>query len=122
MKHRGPALFLAAAVSALSLWLVYDHSRGDSLSTDEPILGDSASGLGMAHVEWPGDGGTWVYEGPARGWYVMRAVMTALGLDSVADTNQLMNTGYFTRPGLGAGDLDGLHTMYKNIPCPPIPD
>lgn len=93
-----------------------------SLSPDDPLLRDSASGLGMAHVEWPGDGGTWVYDGPARGWFVMRATMGALGLDPVADTNQLMNTGYFTRPGLGAGDLDGLHTMYKNIPCPPIPD
>lgn len=93
-----------------------------TLASDIAYLGDSASGLGTAHVEWPGDGGTWVYNGPARGWYVMRAVMTALGLDPVDDPGQLMNTGYFTRPGLGGGDLDGLHTMYKNIPCPPIPD
>lgn len=93
-----------------------------SLGSDIPFLGDSAAGLGTAHVEWPGDGGTWVYNGPSRGWFVMNAVMAALGLDSVDDPNQLMNTGYFTRPGLGAGDLDGLHTMYKNIPCPPIPD
>ena len=58
MRPRGLALLLAAAISALSLWLVYDHTRGDSLSTDEPIHILSgwfsvASGSAIVNIEHP---------------------------------------------------------------------
>jgi hypothetical protein len=33
-----------------------------------------------------------------------------------------MSTGYLTVANFGSGHLGGLHTMYKNLPCPPIPD
>jgi Dolichyl-phosphate-mannose-protein mannosyltransferase len=58
LRPRGLAPFLAAALAALSLWLVYDHTRGDSLSTDEPIHILSgwfgvAAGSAIVNIEHP---------------------------------------------------------------------
>lgn len=51
-----------------------------------------------------------------RGWLVVHETMHALGFDHVDDPGQVMNP-VITAHALGAGDLDGLRTMYLGRPC-----
>lgn len=55
--------------------------------------------------------------GNGNGWLLIHEVMHGLGLGHVNDESQVMNP-INTVTGFGAGDLDGLHTMYLNQPCP----
>lgn len=52
-----------------------------------------------------------------HGWLVVHEVMHAIGLGHVNDRTSVMNpVGGAT--AFNAGDLEGLHTLYKNNPCP----
>jgi len=52
-----------------------------------------------------------------NGWLIVHETMHALGLGHVDDPSEVMNPVLMTT-ALGAGDKDGLHTMYRNQPCP----
>lgn len=99
------------------------EGRGSvTLASDDRWYSDMFAGMGPVHAEWPGDGGTYVFNGPGRSWGAIKGTLAALGLWFLDDPNQLMDNGYITRPALGPGDLDGLHTLYRNNPCPEMPD
>lgn len=71
--------------------------------------------------QWPGFGIVTQPNGSyavGRGWLVVHETMHALGMAHVNDTTQVMNpvAGFYS--DLGAGDRDGLRTMYLNNPCP----
>jgi hypothetical protein len=83
---------------------------------------DDYQGFAMIHKEWTDASGSWMWEGPGHGWMVIRLTMLAMGLTRVDVANQVMSNGPLIVANFGSGDLDGLHTMYKNLPCPPIPD
>lgn len=51
-----------------------------------------------------------------RGWLVLHETMHALGFDHVDDPTEVMNP-VITASAFGAGDLDGLQTMYLSQPC-----
>jgi hypothetical protein len=71
--------------------------------------------------QWPGYGVDTQPDGSyaiGRGWLVVHEVMHALGMAHVDDPTQIMNAMAGQATALGAGDLDGLHTMYLNNPCP----
>lgn len=53
-----------------------------------------------------------------NGWLLVKSVLWALGMDNVDDAAQVMGPGY-AKSALGAGDIDGLRTMYLNHPCTP---
>lgn len=71
--------------------------------------------------QWPGFGvvtqpnGTYAI---GRGWLVVHEAMHALGLDHIDDPTQVMNPIAGLYSDFGAGDRDGLGTMYLNNPCP----
>ena len=70
--------------------------------------------------QWPGFGivrqPNGVYAA-GHGWLGVHEVMHALGLGHVNDRTAVMNpVGGAT--AFNAGDLEGLHTLYKNNPCP----
>lgn len=69
---------------------------------------------------WPGFGIVHQsngYYAAGHGWLVVHEVMHAIGLGHVNDTTSIMNP-VGGAIALNAGDLDGLHTMYRNNPCP----
>lgn len=71
--------------------------------------------------QWPGYGRVVQPDGSSalgRGWLVVHETMHALGMAHVDDPSQIMNPVAGDASALGAGDLDGLHTMYLNNPCP----
>lgn len=71
--------------------------------------------------QWPGFGVVTQPDGSyaiGRGWLVVHETMHALGLDHVDDATQVMNPIAGLYSDLGAGDRDGLRTMYLNNPCP----
>ena len=71
--------------------------------------------------QWPGYGIVQQPDGSyaiGRGWLVVHEVMHALGMGHVDDPTQIMNPIAGQATDLGAGDRDGLHTMYLNNPCP----
>ena len=71
--------------------------------------------------QWPGYGVVTQPDGSyaiGRGWLVVHEVMHALGLDHVGDPTQVMNPIAGLYSDFGAGDRDGLRTMYLNNPCP----
>lgn len=71
--------------------------------------------------QWPGYGTVVQPDGSSalgRGWLVVHETMHALGMAHVNDPTQIMNPIAGDASALGAGDLDGLHTMYLNNPCP----
>lgn len=78
------------------------------------------SGLGMVTREWDEGGYHWTWTLPGRGWLVIHETMHALGMGHIADPTQVMNPISYSA-AFGAGDLDGLHTMYKNQQCPAVP-
>ena len=92
------------------------------LATDDPYTLDGHGGLGTVHFVYTSAEGTVEGDAPGRGWLITKLTGVALGLWPVPDTGQAMYQGYFGPGALGAGDLDGLHTMYANLPCPAIPD
>lgn len=51
-----------------------------------------------------------------RGWLVVHETMHALGFDHVNDPTDIMNP-VIQAHDFGAGDLDGLRTMYLSQPC-----
>jgi hypothetical protein len=53
-----------------------------------------------------------------RGWLVVHETMHAIGMDHVNDVTAIMNPIAGEATALNGGDLDGLHTMYLNNPCP----
>lgn len=71
-------------------------------------------------TDYPRPGWWWEHEG--RQSLVIHEVMHALGLGHVNDPTSIMNPVSGNRTVLNGGDQDGLHTMYKSNPCPPIPD
>jgi hypothetical protein len=79
------------------------------------------AGLDVKRWEWTDADGRWSYTGPGRAWLAVKLTMWTLGLFPVSDTTQVSSINPKAAP-LGAGDLDGLHTLYKNNPCPLIPD
>ncbi len=91
-------------------------------ATDDPYTLDRLQGLNMLRLAYSDETGVHEVDVPGRGWLVMKLTMIALGLMPVDDRGQAMYSGYVGPGALGAGDLDGLHTMYKNLPCPAIPD
>lgn len=77
--------------------------------------------------EWAGAGlvlnGYYLMVG--RAWLVVHEAMHAMGFDHVEDPAQIMYGGGISPsrpPDFGAGDLDGLWTMYGSLECPVIPD
>ncbi len=71
--------------------------------------------------QWPGydrvvqpDGSSAI----GRGWLVTHETMHALGMDHINDVTAIMNPIAGEATALNGGDLDGLHTMYLNNPCP----
>ena len=71
--------------------------------------------------QWPGFGVVYQPDGSyavGRGWLVVHEVMHALGMDHVDDPTQVMNPVAGLYSDFGAGDRDGLRTMYLNNPCP----
>jgi hypothetical protein len=52
-----------------------------------------------------------------NGWLIIHEVMHSLGMAHVNDRSQVMNPVSSTST-FGEGDLDGMHTMYRNLPCP----
>jgi len=55
--------------------------------------------------------------GNGNGWLIIHEVMHTLGMGHVSDVSQVMNP-VSSATQFGQGDLDGLHTMYRNQPCP----
>ncbi len=51
-----------------------------------------------------------------RGWLVVHETMHALGFDHVNDASQVMNP-VIEAHDFGAGDVEGLRTMYLSQPC-----
>lgn len=89
-----------------------------TFATDDPYTADQYAGFGPVHFLYTGASGTHDEPGvPGRGWMVARMVGLALGLAPVSDPDQLMFPAYFGPGHLGAGDLEGLHTMYRDL-CP----
>lgn len=71
--------------------------------------------------QWPGFGVVTQPDGSyaiGRGWLVVHETMHALGLDHVDDATQVMNPIAGLYADFGAGDRDGLRTMYLNNRCP----
>ncbi len=71
--------------------------------------------------QWPGYGVVTQPDGSravGRGWLVVHETMHALGLAHVNDPTQVMNPAAGLYTDFGAGDRDGLRTMYLNNPCP----
>lgn len=70
--------------------------------------------------QWPGFGivrqPNGVYAA-GHGWLVIHEVMHAMGIGHVNDRTSVMNP-VGGAIAFNAGDLDALHTMYKNNPCP----
>jgi hypothetical protein len=89
-------------------------------SADEWTKNDWA-GLNMVTKQWSEGGMLWTWVMPGRGWLIVHETMHALGMGHVEDATQVMNP-IASAAALGAGDLEGLHTMYLNMPCSPIPD
>lgn len=90
---------------------------------DDPYTHDLLQGFNRVHLPYLDDNGQVAYlDANGRGWMVTRLLMMSLGFGFVDDPAQLMHNGYEPTGGFGAGDLDGLHTMYLNNPCPVIPD
>lgn len=70
--------------------------------------------------QWPGFGVVRQPNGTSaagHGWLVVHEVMHAIGLGHVNDRSSVMNP-VGGAIAFNAGDLDGLHTLYKNNPCP----
>jgi hypothetical protein len=78
-------------------------------------------GLAMVTRQWDDGGGHWTWMMPGRGWLIVHETMHAMGMGHVDDPTQVMNP-IAGATAFGPGDLDGLHTMYLNVPCSPIPD
>lgn len=94
-----------------------------TLATDDPYTHDVLQGFNRLHLPYVDDNGQVAYlDAAGRGWMVTRLLMVAVGFWSVDDPAQLMHMDYEPTNGFGAGDLDGLHTMYRNNTCPVIPD
>ena len=70
--------------------------------------------------QWPGFGIVRQPNGVyavGHGWLVVHEVMHAIGFGHVNDVTAVMNpVGGAT--AFNAGDIEGLHTLYKNNPCP----
>jgi hypothetical protein len=109
--------------------LVYDWGDLESRYPGAAGIGGRVGDLGTVTFsvthwwptdQWPGFGVVTQPDGTyavGRGWLVVHETMHALGFDHVNDVTSVMNpVGGAT--AFNAGDLDGLHTMYLNIPCP----
>lgn len=95
-----------------------------TFASDDPYLHDPFAGFSRLHLPYidPNTNQVAYLDANGRGWVVTRLLMLALGFWIVQDEAQLMHNHYEPAGGFGAGDLDGLHTMYLNNPCPVIPD
>jgi hypothetical protein len=70
--------------------------------------------------QWPGYGVVIQPDGSyavGRGWLVVHETMHALGMGHVDDVTAIMNP-MAGATEFNAGDVDGMHTMYLNNPCP----
>ncbi len=70
--------------------------------------------------QWPGYGVVVQPDGSyaiGRGWLVVHETMHALGMGHVDDVTAIMNP-MAGATEFNAGDVDGMHTMYLNNPCP----
>jgi hypothetical protein len=89
----------------------------------DPYTHDVFQGFNRLHLPYIDEQGQAAYlDVNGRGWVVTRLLMMSLGFMFVDDPAQLMHNSYEPAGGFGAGDLDGLHTMYLNLGCPVIPD
>jgi hypothetical protein len=91
--------------------------------------GGGANGVGFVNFSttdwWPTDPwpGFAIVRQPngvfaaGHGWLVVHEVMHAIGIGHVNDRTSVMNP-VGGAIAFNAGDLDALHTMYKNNPCP----
>ena len=101
-------------------------SRGpDTAGVGGRLGGQGAVAFSTTHWwptdQWPGYGVVVQPDGSyaiGRGWLVVHEVMHALGMDHVNDPTQIMNPIAGAVTDFGAGDRDGLRTMYLNNPCP----
>jgi hypothetical protein len=82
---------------------------------------DAWAGRGYLRVDRPDLGQGWYSTGIGRQALVLHEVMHAMGFAHVDDVSSMMHPSD-GGPDLNGGDLDGLATMYKNNPCPAIPD
>lgn len=55
-----------------------------------------------------------------NGWLLIHEFMHALGFDHVDDTTSIMNATVNVG-AFNSADLDGLHVMYRDNPCPALP-
>ena len=110
LNYRGPDVAGVGGPTSASGGIV-------SLSTTSPWTLDIWSGTDVVQND------NWLMVG--RAWLVIHEAMHAMGLGHVGDGTQIMYGGGIdpTRPpAFGAGDLDGLWTMYGSLECPVIPD
>ncbi|MDQ1248333.1 MAG: ZnMc protein, partial [Actinomycetota bacterium] len=67
--------------------------------------------------DWPGFGAVTTpdgWRGYGHGVLVLHETMHAMGFGHVDDRASIMGSA----ATIGPGDLDGLHTMYRDVPCP----
>jgi len=114
----------ASATLTLS-WEALDGQYADAAGVGGRQRGEGFVAFNTLHWwptdSWPGYGVVTQPDGSyaiGRGWLVVHEVMHALGLDHVNDPTQVMNPIAGLYSDLGAGDRDGLRTMYLNNPCP----
>lgn len=110
--------------------LTFSWRALDGRFTDAAGVGGRQAGRGFVAFnslhwwptdQWPGYGVVTQPDGSyaiGRGWLVVHEVMHALGLDHVDDPTQVMNPMAGLYSDFGAGDRDGLRTMYLDNPCP----
>ena len=106
--------------------------RWDALTgayADAAAVGGRQNGRGSVTIntlnwwptdQWPGFGRIVQPDGSSsigRGWMLVHETMHAMGMGHVNDVTAIMNP-VAGATALNAGDLDGLHTMYLNNPCP----
>jgi hypothetical protein len=87
------------------------------LSLDADWTTDRWAGANLVTHTWTDASGNWTWTLPGRAWLIVHETMHALGIGHVDDPTEVMNPVASNLTALGDGDLDALHTMYRNNPC-----
>lgn len=137
----GQALAMLSAETGLTFTETPDKANADLIFDWDPNLestnkgaagigGGSRNGKGAVTLNpvnwwttdsWPGFGIVTQPDGSyalGHGWLIVHETMHVLGMDHVNDTTAVMNP-IAGATALNAGDLAGLHTMYRDQPCVP---